>query len=188
MVKRVFDIFISLIGLIFISPLFLVLIIFSAIDTSSNGFFLQIRIGKEGKKFLIYKIRTYHAINHTLSNYGRWLRKSKLDEIPQLINILKGEMSLVGPRPDVEKAYDKLSGEHKKIMCLKPGITSLATLKYYNEEYLLRNVENQKDYIDKVIFPDKVRMNMYYFYNQSIVLDIKILIRTIIVVIFKNKQ
>jgi lipopolysaccharide/colanic/teichoic acid biosynthesis glycosyltransferase len=117
---------------------FLLLVIaITAIDTQSNGFFTQVRIGQYGKPFLIYKLRTLHSKTNKSSLWGRMLRKTKLDEIPQLLNILKGQMTFVGPRPDISGYADKLAGAERIILNLKPGITGLAFLKYRNEEHIL---------------------------------------------------
>lgn len=110
--------------------------------------------------------------------FGRWLRKTKIDEIVELMNVLKGEMSLVGPRPDVPGYADALQGSDRKILELKPGITGPASLKYINEEELLSQVENPKQYNDEVIYPDKVKINLDYYYSRSFLGDIKIIIKT----------
>lgn len=163
----------------------------ACVDTRSNGLFLQKRIGQHGKIFKIYKFRTIQIHQEPnqiqISRLGRLLRNYKLDELPQLINILKGEMSIVGPRPDVAGYYDLLSGEHRKILELKPGLTSLASLKYYNEDELLGKQEFPLLYNDKVIFPDKVQLNLDYYYQQSIWEDLKIILRTIVYVVQKIK-
>ena len=111
--------------------------------------------------------------------FGRWLRKSKLDEIVELINVLKGEMSLVGPRPDVAGYADKLTGEDKKVLELKPGITGPASLKYINEEELLAKTDNPKKYNDEIIYPDKVKINLEYYYKRTFWGDIRIILKTI---------
>ena len=117
---------------------FLLLVIaITAIDTQSNGFFTQVRIGQHGKPFLIYKLRTLHSKTNKTSFWGRMLRKTKLDELPQILNLLKGEMTLVGPRPDVAGYADNLDEANQIILKLKPGITGLASLKYRNEEHIL---------------------------------------------------
>ena len=153
--------------------------------------FLQERIGQYGKKFYIYKIRTMKADSDnnnmfvTTANddrilpFGKWLRKTKLDEIVELINVLKGDMSFVGPRPDVEGYADKLEGEDRKILELRPGITGPASLKYINEEEILAEVDNPQQYNDEVIFPDKVKINLDYYYNRSFWGDIRIILNTI---------
>jgi lipopolysaccharide/colanic/teichoic acid biosynthesis glycosyltransferase len=114
-----------------------------------------------------------------VSKIGHFVRKYKIDELPQFINVLKGEMSIVGPRPDIKGYYDKLKGEERKILELKPGITSEASIKYYKEEEILELQENALEYNDNIIFPDKVKMNLEYYYNQNLLLDIKIIIKTL---------
>jgi lipopolysaccharide/colanic/teichoic acid biosynthesis glycosyltransferase len=179
MLKRIFDIVFSLIGLLFGGFFLLFVWILTSIDTKSNGLFIQNRIGQFGKTFKIYKLKTIKDNTEYISGFGSFLRKSKIDELPQLWNILIGEMSFVGPRPDIEGYYDKLSGENRKILELKPGLTSLASIKYANEEQLLSQKENPLQYNDEIIFPDKVKMNLEYYNNQSFVLDLQIIFRTL---------
>lgn len=152
----------------------------SAFDTSSDGIFIQKRVGQFGKIFRIIKLRTIDKKTFTISKIGRFLRKSKIDEVPQLLNVFIGDMSFVGPRPDVAGYYDKLEGESRKILELKPGITSLASIKYRNEEYLLSQQENPLRYNDEVLFPDKVKMNLEYYYNRTFLLDLQLIIKTFI--------
>ena len=114
-----------------------------------------------------------------ISRIGQFLRKTKIDELPQLWNVLKGDMSFVGPRPDVAGYYDALEGEARKILELKPGITSEASIKYRNEESLLAQQDSPLTYNDTVIFPEKVRMNLDYYYHNSLVGDLKIIFKTI---------
>ncbi len=111
----------------------------------------------------------------TISRYGRFLRNSKLDELPQLLNIFLGQMSFVGPRPDLPGYYDKLEGESRKVLELKPGLCSRAALKYYNEESLLVKQKDPLKFNDEVIFPDKVKMTLDYYYNRSLLEDFRIL-------------
>lgn len=120
-----------------------------------------------------------HPQTAEVSRIGRFLRNSKLDELPQLWNVLVGEMSLVGPRPDLPGYYDTLEGENRKILELKPGITSEASIKYQNEEKLLAQQQNPLQYNDEVIFPDKVRMNLEYYYNRSFLGDLKVIWSTV---------
>jgi lipopolysaccharide/colanic/teichoic acid biosynthesis glycosyltransferase len=155
------------------------LYILASIDTKSNGLFIQNRVGKHGKIFKLYKIKSMKPNSNEISTLGRFLRKYKLDELPQFINVLLGNMSVVGPRPDVEGYYNRLQGENSIVLNLKPGITSEASIKYRNEETLLENHPNPIQYNDEVLFPDKVKMNLEYYYNQSILVDIKIIIKTI---------
>ena len=190
MVKRIFDFCSSLIGLLVLIPL---LILFSiAIKISSSGpvFFAQKRVGKDGKLFTLIKFRSMTVEQDNISTatargdaritkIGEFLRKYKLDELPELWNVIKGEMSLVGPRPDVPGYADKLVGKDRDVLKLRPGITGTASLKYANEEEILESKENPQKYNDEVIFPDKVKVNLDYYENQSFWLDIKIIFATI---------
>lgn len=151
----------------------------ASIDTQSNGIFFQQRVGQFGKLFVIYKFKTMRPKAGNICKVGAFLRKYKLDELPQFINVLKGDMSIVGPRPDIQGYYDKLEGENRKVLDLKPGITSEASIKYYNEEEILEQQKDALGYNDTFIFPEKVKMNLDYYYNQTLLLDIKIIIKTI---------
>lgn len=162
----------------------LVLVFITAIDTQSNGFFKQERIGQYGKPFLIYKLRTLHLQTSKISVWGKILRTSKLDESPQILNILKGEMTLVGPRPDVTGYADQLVGADQIILQLKPGITGLASLKYRNEEQLLALQTNPQHYNDTVIWPDKVRINKWYTQNRTLIMDVQIIFYTLVPIPF----
>lgn len=179
MAKRFFDLLLALIGLLAVGWLLLIFWIVVSIDTRSNGLFIQERIGQWGKVFKIYKLKTMHPVTTKISRLGLFLRKTKIDELPQLWNVLKGEMSFVGPRPDVAGYYDLLEGEARKILELKPGISSEASIKYKNEESLLAQQDNPLQYNDTVLFPDKVRMNLEYYYNRSFFGDIRIIWRTV---------
>jgi lipopolysaccharide/colanic/teichoic acid biosynthesis glycosyltransferase len=163
--------------------LFSILLFFSwlvaAIDTQTLGVFVQKRIGKNGASFSLYKLRTIRPKSDSISFFGRCLRKSKLDEPPQLINILAGKMSFVGPRPDIPGYADHLAGEDRQILQLRPGITGLASIKYRNEEALLAQQLNPQVYNDTVIWPDKVRINKWYLQNRSFAMDVKIIIHTL---------
>jgi lipopolysaccharide/colanic/teichoic acid biosynthesis glycosyltransferase len=190
MIKRTFDFCSSLIGLIVLFPI-LILISF-AIKIGSKGpvLFSQKRVGKDGKLFTLIKFRSMtvqQESNSTatargdirITKIGSFLRKYKLDELPELWNIIKGEMSLVGPRPDVPGYADRLKGRDREILKLRPGITGTASLKYANEEEILASQEDPQKYNDDVIFPDKVKVNLEYYENQSLWLDIKIIFATI---------
>ncbi|WP_374539967.1 sugar transferase [Flavobacterium sp.] len=146
--------------------------------------FKQIRIGKNGVPFTIYKLRTIPEGATMPNAWGAFLRKSKLDELPQLLNVLKGEMTLVGPRPDVPGYADLLQGDNRIILTLKPGITGLASLKYRNEEQLLAQQPNPKQYNDEVIWPDKVRINKWYASNRTFLIDLQIIFYTLIPIPF----
>ena len=162
----------------------LLVLAITAIDTQSNGFFTQVRIGQYGKSFLIYKLRTLHVKTNKTSFWGRMLRKTKLDEIPQILNLLKGEMTFVGPRPDVAGYADNLDEANQIILKLKPGITGLASLKYRNEEHILAQQPNPQHYNDEVIWPDKVRINKWYAQNRTLIMDLQILFYTLFPVSF----
>lgn len=180
MSKRIFDLFFSILGLMLFGFPILLLFLFASIDTKQNGVFTQIRIGQFGKPFKIYKIRTFGISKvKPISKFGAFLRNSKLDELPQFWNIIIGDMSFVGPRPDIEGYYDRLEGENRNILKLKPGLTSLASIKYADEESILEKQENQLLYNDTVIFPDKIKLNLQYYYSNSIFVDIKIIFKTI---------
>ena len=156
------------------------LIIITLLDTKGNLFFIQERIGKDAKIFKIYKIRTIPMGTNCPSIWGKFLRFFKIDELPQIYNIYKGEMTLIGPRPDVPGYADLLNGGDKIILSIKPGITGLASLKYRNEEYILAQHTNPLRYNDEVIWPDKVRINKWYIENKSVSLDVLILFYTFI--------
>ena len=134
MYKRVFDIVVSFVGLLFVPPFLLIFLMLSAIETYSNGLFLESRIGQYSKPFFIYKLRTMHFQTQSISAIGLFFRKWKLDELPQLFNVLKGDMSIVGLRPDIASYYDFLEGEERKILELKLISTSISTLKFTKEE------------------------------------------------------
>ena len=187
-IKRLFDIVFSFIGLLITWPIILIAWIVASIETKSNGFFLQKRVGKNGKLFTIIKIKTMYpnkgssvttANDKRITKSGRFFRKYKIDELPQLINVLKGDMSFVGPRPDVPGYADKLEGEDRIILSVRPGITGPATLKYKNEEEILAKVDNPEEYNDNVIWPDKVRINKEYIKNWSFKKDLEYIIKTI---------
>ena len=190
MIKRLFDFFVSLIGLILLSLVLVVIAISIKLGSKGPVLFSQKRVGKDGKVFTLVKFRSM-MVNQNSNNTitakgddritktGAFLRRYKLDELPELWNVLKGEMSLVGPRPDVSGYADKLKGKDRKILTLRPGITGTASLKYANEEEILAAQDDAQKYNDEVIFPDKVKVNLEYYENQTIWLDIKIIFATI---------
>ena len=185
--KSVIDFVFSSLLIFVLLPFIFVLFILATIDTKSYGLFLQIRIGMYGKPFKIFKVRTINPSTNVCSRYGGFLRKSKLDELPQLFNIFLGQMSFVGPRPDIPGYYDKLVGKDREVLQLKPGVTSRASIKYINEEEILNNVNNPGYYNDKVIFPEKVKMNLEYLRDFSLKEDLLILRKTYNVY-FKSKK
>lgn len=190
-VKYIFDRFVSLIGLLVLWPLLLlVAIVIKCKMPNGPVIFKQRRVGKNGRLFTMYKFRSM-LVGHggssvsvagesRITPLGAKLRKYKLDELPELWNVLIGDMSFVGPRPDVPGYADMLKGADREILRLRPGITGPASLKYRNEEELLAKQENPQKYNDEVIFPDKVRINRYYLYHYSFVKDIQIIICTVL--------
>ncbi|MBG6109848.1 lipopolysaccharide/colanic/teichoic acid biosynthesis glycosyltransferase [Flavobacterium sp. CG_23.5] len=191
MTKRIFDILFSLIILLLFFWVLIIAWLLAIIDTHTNGIFLQVRIGQYGAKFKIYKLRTIQvdlaSEKRTISSIGKLLRRYKLDELPQLLNVLKGEMSIVGPRPDLPGYYDVLEGENRKILELKPGLTSPAALKYSQEQHFLEQQENPLISNDTIIFPDKVKLNLAYYYNRSFWGDLMIILKTVEFIVFGSR-
>jgi len=189
-IKRLFDIIFSVIGILLLGWMLILLLILATIDTKSFGLFFQNRIGFNGKEFYIFKIRTM-KINHKISTtittvndvrltaLGKILRKYKLDELPQIINVLLGNMSFVGPRPDVKGFADSLVGENRIILTVKPGITGPASLYFRNEEELLANQENPCEYNRNIIWPKKIAINKEYVKNYTFKKDLQILYKTV---------
>lgn len=189
--KRIFDIFASFVGLLCLWPIFIVIAILIYIKMPGGPvLFCQQRVGRNGMLFTMHKFRTM-TINHNGSSIsvagearitplGAFLRHYKLDELPELWDVLIGKMSFVGPRPDVPGYADQLQEEDKIVLTLRPGITGPASLKYRNEEEILAKVENPQVYNDTIIYPDKVRINRYYAEHYSFYIDIKIIMATIL--------
>lgn len=192
MVKRLFDVFLALLIVILFFWILIIVWLVAIMDTKTNGVFIQERIGQFGEKFNIYKFRTIKCSaildDRPISKFGSFLRKYKLDELPQLFNILNGDMSFVGPRPDLPGYYNLLEGEFKKILELKPGLTSLASLKYRYEEIILANQKTPLIYNDTVIFPDKVKLNLEYYYNHNLRQDILIIFNTFYLTFLKRHK
>ena len=190
MIKFLFDRLMALIGLLFLWPILLVVALLIKIKMPGGpAFFTQKRVGRNGKLFTMYKFRSM-TVSHSGSSIsvagesritplGSVLRKYKLDELPELWNVLIGDMSFVGPRPDVPGYADKLQGEDRLILQLRPGITGPASLKYANEEDILALVDDPIRYNDEVIFPDKVKINLDYYYIHTFLGDIKFIFQTI---------
>lgn len=187
-IKRVFDVSIVFLMLPFVIFPLILLTLGGSLSTRQSGIFKQRRIGQFGKPFFCYKIRTLigenhediHEIVNSETRFGGWLRKTKLDELPQLFNVLKGDMSLVGPRPDVAGYADVLQGVDRVILTVKPGITGPATLKYRNEDVLLQEQNDPKAYNDQVIWPDKIAVNKEYIKNWSVTEDIKLIVASVL--------
>ena len=190
MAKFLFDRVFALLGLVFLSPVLLVVALLIRFKMPDGpALFRQERIGRFGKPFRLVKFRSM-AGNQTgetvtvagdprITPLGAKLRRFKLDELPELWNVLVGDMSFVGPRPDVPGYADALTGDDREILRLRPGITGPATLKYRNEEELLASVEDPKRYNDEVIFPDKVRINRYYLHHPSFLMDVRMILATL---------
>ncbi len=187
--KRLFDFVFSSIGLIIFSPLLLIISI--AIKFSSKGkiLFKQKRIGIGYKEFTIYKFRTMYEnsggiqlttkSDNRVTSVGKFLRKSKLDELPQLINVLFGDMSFVGPRPEVKRYADKYKENEKEVFKLKPGITDYASIRFINENELLeRKTDPEKYYLDEIV-PKKVKINLDYAKDATVLKDIVVILKTI---------
>tara|TARA_B100001093_G_scaffold305440_2_gene291500 strand:+ start:57085 stop:57672 length:588 start_codon:yes stop_codon:yes gene_type:complete len=189
MLKRFLDIILSLFGIIIFSPVFTAIAVIIKITSKGSIFFVQKRVGQHAKIFKMFKFRTMcnNSGSNTISvlgderitNVGAILRKYKLDELPELVNVLLGDMSFVGPRPDVPGYADLLAGENRNILKLRPGITGPASIKYSNEEEILSKKENPIQYNNNIIYPDKVRLNLEYYYNNSTWVDIKIIFATL---------
>ncbi len=189
-VKRSFDIGLSLLGLLATGWIIVIAWVVSTLETRRNGFFTQFRVGRHGKLFKVIKIRTMRdrpGIDTTvtasgdprITPLGRFFRKTRIDELPQLINVLLGQMSFVGPRPDVPGFADCLDGYDNIILSIRPGITGPATLKYRDEERLLARQEDPETYNRDVLFPDKVQVNKAYIENYSFTRDLYYLWKTI---------
>ncbi|MBN2167184.1 MAG: sugar transferase [Marinilabiliaceae bacterium] len=189
MSKRLFDIIASVCGFIILLPVFIIVALLIKIFMPGPVFFIQKRTGRYGNLFNIVKFRTM-VVNHggntvsvkgerRITPLGATLRKYKLDELPELWNVLIGKMSFVGPRPDMPEMFENLNDEEKKILELRPGITGPASLKYVNEEELLASVSDPVAYNLNVIWPDKVKINLNYYYNRTFWGDIALIIRTL---------
>lgn len=190
LLKWIFDRVMALIGLLFLWPILLVVAVLIKIQMPGPVLFVQQRVGRNGKLFSCHKFRSM-TIGHggssvsvageaRITPLGAKLRKYKLDELPELWDVFIGTMSFVGPRPDVPGYADKLQGEDRIVLTLRPGITGPATLKYRNEEEMLATVEDPVKYNDEVIYPDKVRINRYYAEHYSFIKDIQMIFCTVL--------
>jgi lipopolysaccharide/colanic/teichoic acid biosynthesis glycosyltransferase len=189
-VKYLFDRIVSLLGLLLLWPVMLVIALLVKVRMPGGpAIFSQQRVGKDGRLFTMYKFRTMTNTpggssvsvigDARVTPLGAKLRHYKLDELPQLWNVLRGDMSFVGPRPDVPGYADQLEGEDREMLQLRPGITGPASLKYRDEEELLASVPDPQRYNDEVIFPDKVRINRYYLHHYSFWTDLRIIVATV---------
>ncbi|MEP6513618.1 MAG: sugar transferase [Parafilimonas sp.] len=177
---RIADIFIAAAGLLFLLPVFITISILIKLASRGSVFFVQERVGKNGIDFKMYKFRSMSLNSHTESSLtighrdtrvttiGYYLRKLKLDELPQIFNVLKGDMSMVGPRPELKKYVNLYNSEQRKVLSIKPGITDYASVKYRNENDLLANAKDSEQLYIKEIMPHKLELNMYYINNKNL--------------------
>lgn len=189
--KRFFDILSSLLALIILFPFLLIISIFILFSGKGGVFYLQTRLGKDGKQFKMIKFRTMvkdadkkglltvGVRDPRITRVGYFLRKTKLDEFPQLINVLTGDMSVVGPRPEVPKYVALYSAEQRKVLSVKPGLTDYASIEYINEDEVLGRYENPEQAYITEIMPAKLALNLKYIQEQSMGTDLKIILRTI---------
>ena len=189
--KRTFDIVTSSVGLLLSWWVIIFAWMVASFETRSNGFFVQKRIGKDGRDFRVIKIKTMahrQEYNSTITTVddaritksGMFFRRTKIDELPQLWNVLLGDMSVVGPRPDVPGYADRLQGDDRLVLSVRPGITGPATLKYRDEETLLSMQDDPAEYNDQVIFPDKVKINREYVQHYSFLKDLNYIWKTVL--------
>jgi len=189
--KRLFDIILSFIGLIILLPFFIIIALLIVIDSRGGIFYKQVRVGLDGKDFTLFKFRsmktnsdkgsllTVGGNDSRITSIGSFIRKYKIDELPQLLNVLFGDMSLVGPRPEVRKYVDLYTDEQKKVLSVKPGITDYASIEYSNENEILGKTLNpEQTYIDEIM-PAKLKLNLKYISEKSFGVDLKIIWRTV---------
>lgn len=191
LLKRILDVVASLIGLLILLPFFIIICLLIIINSGFPVFYTQKRVGKGNTDFGLLKFRTMKknadklglltvgGRDPRITNIGYYLRKYKLDELPQLINVFIGDMSLVGPRPEVRKYVDMYNAEQKKVLLVKPGITDLASLEYFSENDLLAKSSDPETTYIKEIMPDKLELNKKYILEQGFITDIKIILRTL---------
>lgn len=189
--KRLFDIVCSFFGLVILSPLFIFLSLWVGLSSRGGVFYKQQRVGLNGRDFTLYKFRsmatgsdkkgllTVGGKDNRITKAGYFIRKYKLDELPQLFNVFKGDMSFVGPRPEVRKYVDMYSEKQRRVLSVRPGITDIASMKYRNENDFLAKAENPEQYYIDVIMPDKLALNLNYIDTRNFFRDIKLIFRTI---------
>ncbi len=188
--KRLFDITASGLGLLVLSPLFLILAVWIKLDSPGPVFYRQVRVGRGNKDFRLFKFRsmrvgsdkkgliTVGGHDPRVTRSGYYIRKYKLDELPQLINVFIGDMSLVGPRPEVRKYVDLYTPEQLHVLDVRPGITDMASIRYRNENELLELAADPEQYYRDVVMPDKLRINLEYIADHSFIKDLKIIFMT----------
>lgn len=192
MLKRLFDLVVSVSALIILSPFFVIIAFLIVLDSKGGVFYKQKRIGKNARPFLLYKFRsmklgsdkkgliTVGNNDSRITKLGQFLRNYKLDELPQIFNIIFNDMSFVGPRPEVGKYVKLYTAEQMRVLSVKPGLTDLASLEFINENELLGRAEKPEDYYVKVIMPAKLRLNLEYIEKQSFLFDLKIIGKTLL--------
>ncbi len=190
MLKRVFDFTCSFLGLLLLLPLFLCVALWIKLDSGGKVFYRQLRVGRYNSDFFLYKFRTMADgsdkkglitvgnDDSRITRAGGFLRKYKIDELPQLINVLKGDMSLVGPRPEVRKYVARYSSQQMKVLDARPGITDVASIKFRNENEILKHQENPEQYYLDSVMPEKLDLNLKYLAGRSFFGDIKIIFNT----------
>ncbi|MDD6001976.1 MAG: sugar transferase [Bacteroidales bacterium] len=188
---RFFDILFSFLGLVILSPLFVIIWLIIILTSKGGGFYKQIRVGKDGEDFPLYKFRsmrkdadkgsliTVGGRDPRITRIGYFIRRFKIDELPQLFNVLKGDMSLVGPRPEVRKYVDLYTDEQKKVLSIRPGITDYASIEYVDENEILGKSDNPDEVYVSQIMPDKIKLNMKYIENKSVKEYFKIIFLTV---------
>ena len=192
---RFCDVFFSLLGLIVLSPIFVIIALCIVLDSRGGVFYRQVRVGRDGKDFRLFKFRsmtsgadkkgliTVGAKDSRVTRVGYFLRKYKLDELPQLLNVVRGEMSLVGPRPEVRKYVDMYSVEQRKVLAVVPGITDYASIEYADENTILGQASDpDRAYVEQIM-PDKIRYNMKYIDNQCLKEYFKIIFLTLMKIV-----
>lgn len=195
MLKRFFDILFSIAGLFVLSPIFAAVAVLIKFDSCGPVFFRQSRVGRYFRPFMIYKFRTMRegaekegalvtvGGDMRVTKVGHFLRTYKIDELPQLINVLKGDMSIVGPRPEVTKYVELFRGEYEKLLRIRPGITDPASLRYSREESVLALAGNwQEDYLERIL-PEKIKLSLGYIENHSIFTDFRLIIKTFLKIV-----
>lgn len=195
--KRIFDFIIAFVGLLFIFPFLVFISILIVIDSRGGVFYRQVRVGKDNKDFRIFKFRTMHINADKLglitiggrdprvTKIGYYLRKYKIDELPQLINVLIGDMSFVGPRPEVRKFVDLYTEEQQQVLLVRPGITDLASIEFRNESEILEQQEDPNKYYIEVIMPHKIQINLKYLKNRTLLKDIGVIFKTFLAIVYK---
>jgi lipopolysaccharide/colanic/teichoic acid biosynthesis glycosyltransferase len=187
---RILDVFFSIFGLLLLSPILFIISLIIQLESKGGIFYLQERIGKNGIPFKLFKFRsmavgsdskgllTVGMNDARITKSGQFIRRYKIDELPQLINVLKGEMSLVGPRPEVKKYVDLYTETQRKVLSVKPGMTDLASIEFSHENEILENQENPEEYYIQEIMPKKIELNMLFIENTNLINYFKLILKT----------